>query len=192
MVRHPEVLKKAQAEIDAVVGNDRLPSFSDKDNLPYINALVTEALRWNSVAPTGVPHRAMDDGIIAGYFIPKNTIIISNLWFVLFFFYYLLEAYDIGRYMLNDPSIYPEPFKFDPERHIATPDKPAQRDPRSICFGFARRICPGLHLAEASLWILITMSLAVFDISPALDAEGKPIIPDHELTGGTIRSVGFF
>ncbi|KAF5338823.1 hypothetical protein D9758_012046 [Tetrapyrgos nigripes] len=169
MIRHPEVLKKAQAEIDSVVGNDRLPSFSDRENLPYVNAVVTEALRWNSVAPTGVPHRAMDDGVIAGYFIPKGSIIITNLW-----------------YMLNDPSIYPDPFKFDPERHISTSDKPAQRDPRTICFGFGRRICPGLHLAEASLWILIAMSLAVFDIKPAFDEEGKLIIPEHELTGGTI------
>lgn len=70
MVRHPgrwlsyvcwrslliiftEVLKKAQAEIDAVVGSDRLPSFSDREHLPYVNAVMTEALRWNSVAPTG-------------------------------------------------------------------------------------------------------------------------------------------
>ncbi|KAE9406913.1 cytochrome P450 [Gymnopus androsaceus JB14] len=169
MVRHPEVLKKAQAEIDAVVGSDRLPSFSDREHLPYVNAVMTEALRWNSVAPTGVPHRAMEDDIIGGYFIPKGTIIIANLW-----------------NMLNDPEIYPEPFKFDPERHISLPGKPAQKDPRHACFGFARRICVGMHLAEASLWILIAMSLAVFDITPALDEQGNPIIPEHENTTGTI------
>uniref|UniRef100_A0A0W0GBY8 Putative OrdA protein n=1 Tax=Moniliophthora roreri TaxID=221103 RepID=A0A0W0GBY8_MONRR len=83
MVRHPEVQRKAQAEIDAVAGNDRLPSFGDKEHLPYVNAVLSEALRWNSVAPTGVPHRATEDGMIGGYFIPKGSIIITNLWFVL-------------------------------------------------------------------------------------------------------------
>ncbi|KAJ3755986.1 cytochrome P450 [Lentinula raphanica] len=169
MVHFLEVLRKAQAEIDAVVGNDRLPAFSDREHLPYLNAFLTEALRWNSVAPTGVPHRSMEDDIIGGYFIPKGSIIIANLW-----------------NMLNDPAVYPEPFKFDPERHIASPGKPAQKDPRHACFGFGRRICVGMQLAEASLWMFIAMTLAVFDISPALDEQGKPIIPEHENTTGTI------
>jgi cytochrome P450 len=76
-----EVQKKAQAEIDAVVGSDRLPSFQDIPNLPYVKAMVTEILRWNSVAPTGVPHRATEDEIIADYFVPKDSIIMCNLWY---------------------------------------------------------------------------------------------------------------
>lgn len=54
MALHPEVVRKAQAEIDAVVGNDRLPTFSDREQLPYVNALAKEVLRWNSVTPTGM------------------------------------------------------------------------------------------------------------------------------------------
>jgi hypothetical protein len=53
MTLFPEVMKKAQAEIDAVVGNDRLPDFSDRENLPYIDALSKEVFRWHTVAPTG-------------------------------------------------------------------------------------------------------------------------------------------
>jgi cytochrome P450 len=53
MILYPEVMKKAQAEIDAVVGNDRLPTFADREHLPYINALAKEVLRWNSIAPFG-------------------------------------------------------------------------------------------------------------------------------------------
>jgi cytochrome P450 len=53
MTLFPEVQKKAQAEIDAVVGNDRLPSFSDRSQLPYVDALAKEVLRWNVVAPLG-------------------------------------------------------------------------------------------------------------------------------------------
>ncbi len=54
MVLFPEVQAKAQAEIDAVVGNNRLPSFDDRERLPYINALVLEVSRWHVVAPTGL------------------------------------------------------------------------------------------------------------------------------------------
>jgi hypothetical protein len=53
MTLFPDVMKKAQAEIDAVVGNDRLPDFSDRENLPYVDALSKEVFRWHATAPTG-------------------------------------------------------------------------------------------------------------------------------------------
>lgn len=53
MTLHPEIQKKAQAEIDSVVGNDRLPSLSDRGSLPYTEAIVLELLRWNPVTPLG-------------------------------------------------------------------------------------------------------------------------------------------
>ncbi|CAA7260281.1 unnamed protein product [Cyclocybe aegerita] len=80
---HPEVVKKAQAEIDAVVGPDRLPTFEDRPYLPYINALVLEVLRWHAVVPTAVPHRVMQDDIHEGYLIPKGALVIPNIWQVL-------------------------------------------------------------------------------------------------------------
>lgn len=55
MALYPEVQRRAQAEIDAVVGKDRLPDFSDRDALPYVNALVKETMRWNLVIPMGTP-----------------------------------------------------------------------------------------------------------------------------------------
>ncbi|KAJ2915834.1 hypothetical protein MD484_g4605, partial [Candolleomyces efflorescens] len=169
MVLNPDVQKKVQAEIDTVVGNDRLPTHEDRPNMPYTNAVLTELLRWNSVAPSGVPHVAIEDGYIGGYFIPKDSMILANLWGI-----------------LHDPTVYPDPFQFDPERFIATPGKEVQRDPRGACFGFGRRVCPGMYLAEASLWSTITMSLAVFNITNAIDENGATIIPVHENTSGTI------
>ena len=53
MILYPDVARKAQAEIDTIVGLDRLPSFTDREKLPYINALVLEVIRWHSVTPTG-------------------------------------------------------------------------------------------------------------------------------------------
>lgn len=95
-----------------------------------------------------------------------------------------------NRNMLHDREIYPDPFTFNPDRHIATAERPAQRDPRTICFGFGRRICPGMHLAEASLFSSIAMTLAVFDISKAVE-NGVEITPVHENTAGTIRCLFF-
>ncbi|KAG6855686.1 hypothetical protein H0H87_012075 [Tephrocybe sp. NHM501043] len=168
MTLNPEVQKKAQAEIDAVIGSDRLPTLADRPHLPYVNAVVTEILRWNSVAPTGVPHTAMEAGVIGGYLIPKGSIILANLW-----------------NMLHDPEAYPEPFEFQPERYIASPEKPAQKDPRGICFGYGRRICPGMHLAETSLFSVISASLAVFDVKKVVE-NGVEITPVHENTSGII------
>lgn len=53
MAMHPDVQRKAQAEIDAVVGQDRLPDVSDRPKLPYVNAIVEETLRWHSISPIG-------------------------------------------------------------------------------------------------------------------------------------------
>ncbi|KAF9468823.1 cytochrome P450 [Collybia nuda] len=170
MALHPEVVRKAQAEIDAVVGNDRLPIFSDRDRLPYVNAFTKEVLRWNAVVPTGVPHRVIQDDIHEGYFIPKGSLVIANVWSVR---------------MTHDPRIYPDPEIFDPDRYSPSGDKGAQPDPRDVCFGFGRRICPGSHLADASIFISCAMSLAVFDVSKYVE-NGVIIEPVHENTTGTI------
>ena len=53
MALYPKVQKKAQSEIDAVVGPDRLPNFEDRPSLPYINAVVKEVMRWHLVVPLG-------------------------------------------------------------------------------------------------------------------------------------------
>ena len=90
------------------------------------------------------------------------------------------------RGMLHDPETYPDPFRFDPERHIATPGKDVQRDPRNICFGYGRRICPGMYLGEATLFACIATSLTVFNIEKAV-VDGVPVVPVHESTSGIIR-----
>lgn len=80
MVLFPEVQKKAQAELDAVVGTSRFPDFSDRDSLPYINAVIMECLRWHNVAPMGVPHRSLEDDVYKDYYIPKGSTVSVNVW----------------------------------------------------------------------------------------------------------------
>ncbi|KAG1745658.1 cytochrome P450 [Suillus lakei] len=167
MTLFPDVQKKAQAEIDAVVGPDRLPSFADRDSLPYTEALVKEVLRWNVVTPTGFPHCVAEDDIHDGYFIPKGSLVFPNIWS-----------------MLNDPRTYANPSQFNPERFLAKDGKEPETEPRTMCFGFGRRICPGLHLAESSIWISTAMSLAVFDISKVVE-NGVEINPEVDSLSGT-------
>jgi Cytochrome P450 len=99
MALYPEVQKKAQAEIDAVVGPNRLPDFHDRPTLPYVNAVIKESSRWNVVGPLGrpfviiivttittnsegVPHMSTMDDEYNGFYIPKGTIVIGNAWLV--------------------------------------------------------------------------------------------------------------
>lgn len=78
----PEAQRKAQAELDAVVGPDRLPDFADQKSLPYVSALMKEVLRWHVVAPIGVPHRSTEADEYGGYYLPGGSLIIVNQWFV--------------------------------------------------------------------------------------------------------------
>ncbi|KAK7695629.1 hypothetical protein QCA50_000265 [Cerrena zonata] len=116
---YPEPMRKAQKEIDEVIGRDRLPTLADWERLPYVNALVKEVLRFNPVANLCIPHKTTHDNIYAGYFVPKGSAVIANIWA-----------------FLHDPDIYPEPFKFIPERFLG-PNP--QRDPREFAFGHGRR-----------------------------------------------------
>ncbi|CAL1696588.1 unnamed protein product [Somion occarium] len=168
MVTHPEIQKKAQEELDAVIGRDRMPTFADRDSLPYVQACVRESLRWKTVAPIGVPHQSVEDDWYEGHFIPKGTICIPNQWA-----------------MNKDPDVYgPDAEEFNPGRHI-------DKDGNLYCpfedthdghvgFGFGRRICVGRHVANNSLFIDIASLLWATTIEPIKDAQGKPIMPDTE------------
>ncbi|KAF8814222.1 cytochrome P450 [Phlegmacium glaucopus] len=166
MTVYPDVARKAQAELDTVVGTDRLPKFSDRENLPYTNAVALEIMRWHSAVPTALPHRVMEDDIHDGYLIPKGAFIIPNIWF-----------------MMHDPKVYPDPMSFNPERFLG-PNM--EQDPREICFGFGRRICPGQILADSSIFIACAMILSVFDIAKYSTKDGIIIEPVIGQTMGIV------
>lgn len=80
MMAYPDVQAKAQEEIDKVIGGDRLPVAADRRCLPFVDAIVKEVLRWHPVAPMILPHTSTEDDVFEGYFIPKNAIIMVNVW----------------------------------------------------------------------------------------------------------------
>ena len=82
MALYPEVQRKAQDEIERVLGPGRLPKMIDRPSLPYINAIVKEVLRWHPVAPMAVPHMSTADDHCGKYFIPKGSILMPNIWYV--------------------------------------------------------------------------------------------------------------
>ena len=82
MTLHPEVQKRAQKELDAVVGTERLPEPSDRPSLPYVNALVNELFRWHLATPIGAPHMVVADDEYNGYLIPSGATVFVNMWSV--------------------------------------------------------------------------------------------------------------
>lgn len=80
MTIHPEIQKKAQEELDRVIGPDRLPTWEDRSQLPYIDAILKETLRWNAATPLGVPHAVIQDDVYEGMFIPGGATVIPNVW----------------------------------------------------------------------------------------------------------------
>ncbi|KAJ7151718.1 cytochrome P450 [Mycena filopes] len=152
MALNPAVQKHAQAEIDNIVGVNRMPTISDMVDLPYVRAIIKETLRWHPAVPLSIPRRTVQDDIYEGYFIPKNTIVFPNIWAI--------------TRNTTDPDV------FNPNRFLAS-DAPV--DPFTYVFGLGRRACPGVYLAENSIFAMVSGILASFDISPV---PGKPLLAE--------------
>ncbi|VDB99168.1 unnamed protein product [Peniophora sp. CBMAI 1063] len=171
LVTHPDTLHAAHAELDAVVGPDRTPTYEDEERLPYVRAFVKEVLRWRPVAVLGgTPHASTEDDYFEGYYIPAGTTILGNSWAI----------------NLNE-EYYPNPHHFNPLRFLdenvaarasnttasssahekidvelggkAHPSKSGHSS-----FGWGRRICPGANLATNSLYIALAKLLWAYDV----------------------------
>ncbi|KAF7348404.1 hypothetical protein MSAN_01794400 [Mycena sanguinolenta] len=157
MALNPEVVKKAQNELDTVVGLGFLPGFVHRSALPYCEAVFREVFRWRPILPFALPHATSDDDIYEGYFIPKGTMVLPNVWA-----------------MTHDESMYPNPDRFDPERFLNA-DGHLNADDQILGFGFGRRVCAGRYAADATVWATIVSVLSTFDIAKAKDEMGKEI-----------------
>ncbi|TFY60461.1 hypothetical protein EVG20_g7406 [Dentipellis fragilis] len=193
MLMYPNVQTRAQAELDALLdppdaSSSRLPTLDDRPRLPYVNALIKEVWRWNPSVPLGtnhhiwttvridvinspgLAHRVTKNDIYNGFFIEKGATLYANIWSI-----------------LHNEGTYYSPHEFMPERFLddagalRTLDK--MEDPSWTAFGFGRRICPGMHLADNSIFIYIASILHIFRIVKAVDDEGVEIEPDVDYDG---------
>ncbi|KAJ2918959.1 hypothetical protein MD484_g1435, partial [Candolleomyces efflorescens] len=169
MAHFPHIQTKAQSIIDdymcsaprrsssfpdsSPAGGGKFPTISDRLNLPYIEAMVYEILRWNPSVPLGLPHVATRDDVYRGFEIKKATVVWANIWSI-----------------LHNEDIFPNPDEFKPERYLDEHGRISRNSQQVLsvkaAFGFGRRICPGLYLAENSLFLAIATLLSTFDVSP--------------------------
>ncbi|KXN87029.1 Putative lipase ATG15 [Leucoagaricus sp. SymC.cos] len=175
MFTHSDVQRKAQEEIDSVVGPNKLPDLTDVPRLSHLLAVIREVLRfrlfarWNPIAPMAIPHMTSDEDVYEGYYIPEDCAIMPNVYA-----------------MLHDDDISPNSSEFNPERFIENghvrEDIP---DPEVMgTFRFGRRKCPGSYIGLATLYITAASILHLFNISPTLDDDGNPIhvVPEFSAT----------
>ncbi|EXJ68791.1 uncharacterized protein A1O5_07722 [Cladophialophora psammophila CBS 110553] len=174
LTKWPHIQKKAQQEIDAVVSEDRSPVWSDYAKLPYVNAIVKEAMRWRPVTPLSFPHCLAEDEWVDSKFLPKGTIVIINVW---------------GLH--HDETKFPNHDIFDPDhyagRTLLASEYAASADYESrdhYAYGAGRRLCPGIHLAERNLFQAISKLLWAFNFERGEDEAGGPVEPDTDpITG---------
>jgi cytochrome P450 len=149
LLRHPHCAKKLQAELDEVVGKDRIVTESDIPNLPYLNALLKEVLRLYPPFPLCVTHVALEDTTVGGFDFVAGTRLCVNI-------------YAIQR----DPKWWERPLEFDPERFMKNPEiNPLGGHFQFIPFGTGRRQCPGLILGLLFVQIGLARLMQSFDFS---------------------------
>ncbi|CAA7262429.1 unnamed protein product [Cyclocybe aegerita] len=167
MILNPAIQTKAQAELDNVVGKDRLPEIADRPNLPYVKAIIAEIFRSGPSLPLGIPHVVSQDDVYEGYSIPKGSVIMPNIW-----------------HMLHDPEVYPNPNEFNPDRFNGSDVE--MEKVKDLVFGFGRRVCPGRYFAEATLFAIVATTLATCNVLPGHDADGKKVLPEFAYSSGAI------
>ena len=154
----PEKQEKAYQEIKTVLGDRIIPEMSDKAQLPYLEALISEVLRKSSLVPLGIPHKATADTVIAGYHIPKGYIVLIN--------YFALH---------HDQIYWSKPEDFEPERFLDKQEKDSK--PSFLPFAAGKRVCLGEQLAKMELFLFLGCLLKTFRFekleNSTLDLEGK-------------------
>lgn len=142
LLNHPEVLEKAKAEIDDHVGKDRLVDEADLPKLKYLQSIISETLRLYPAAPMLVPHESSDDCTVAGFHIPRGTMLLVNAWAI-----------------HRDPLLWEDPESFKPKRFEGVQAESWKLLP----FGMGRRACPGSGLAQCVVGLALATLVQCFE-----------------------------
>ncbi|CAJ1060177.1 cytochrome P450 2J6-like [Xyrichtys novacula] len=148
MIYYPHIQEKVQAEIDTVVGSSRVPSMSDRENMPYTNAVIHEIQRMADILPLNVTRMASRDTTLDKYTIPKGTMIMATLTSV-----------------LHDESVWETPHSFNPQ-HFLDSDGQFRKREAFLPFSAGRRVCIGEQLARMELFLFFTSLLQRLSFSP--------------------------
>ncbi|XP_024387828.1 cytochrome P450 76C2 isoform X1 [Physcomitrium patens] len=170
LIRRPELIERAQTEMDSVIGSKRLVEESDIQQLPFLQAVMKENFRLHPPAPLLLPHESREPTELLGYHFPAGTELLVN-------------AFAIHR----DPSVYDNPDSFDPDRFLARPhvDHMSTSDPYELMpFGKGLRMCPGYRLANTMVALMLANLLYVFDWSLP---EGQTEVDMTETIGISVR-----
>ncbi|OIW09806.1 hypothetical protein TanjilG_32244 [Lupinus angustifolius] len=146
MMYKPEVMKRVQDELEAIVGKDNIVEESHIPKLSYLHAVMKEVLRLHPVLPLLVPHCPSETTIVEGYTIPKGSRVFVNVWAI-----------------HRDPSIWEKPLEFDPTRFLDTKWDFSGNDFNYFPFGSGRRICAGIAMAERSVLYFLATLVHSFD-----------------------------
>ncbi|KAL1190853.1 Cytochrome P450 76C4 [Cardamine amara subsp. amara] len=147
LMSNPELIKRAQQELDEVVGKDNIVEESHITKLPYILAIMKETLRLHPTLPLLVPHRPAETAVVGGYTIPKDTKIFVNVWSI-----------------QRDPNVWENPSEFVPERFLDNKSCDFTGNNYTYFpFGSGRRMCAGVALAERMVLYTLATLLHSFD-----------------------------
>ncbi|KAK7389249.1 hypothetical protein VNO78_24087 [Psophocarpus tetragonolobus] len=146
IMKNPEVMKRVQEELEAVVGKDGIVEDSHIHKLSYLQAVMKETLRLHPVLPLLVPHCPSETTIVGGYTIPKGSRVFVNVWAI-----------------HRDPSIWENPLEFDPARFLGSKWDFSGNDFSYFPFGSGRRICAGIAMAERTVLYFLATLLHSFD-----------------------------
>ena len=152
VLHNRHVLAKIQAEIDDVIGRERLPSIWDKAKLPFLNATILETQRRASVLAFGAFRSNTQTATLAGYTIPKGTVVLPNL----------------DRVLLDEDT-WGDPLNFRPERFLNEDGGLSKIKDEFVPFSFGRRVCLGESLAKTELFLFLSATCQKFDILPEED-----------------------
>ncbi|XP_058118056.1 probable cytochrome P450 304a1 [Anopheles ziemanni] len=147
LLLQPNVARRIQQEIDDCVGTGRLPTLDDRINMPYTEATLREGLRIDTLVPSGIVHRTMQNATLQGYAIPENTLILTSL-----------------DRVNNQPEAWGDPETFRPERFLDDDGKIALSKDRSIPFGAGKRLCAGETYARNTMFLVLTTIVQNFDL----------------------------
>ncbi|XP_006096650.1 cytochrome P450 2U1 [Myotis lucifugus] len=157
MSLNPDIQEKVHEEIERVIGADRVPSFTDKAQMPYTEATIMEVQRLTMVVPLSIPHMTSEKTVLQGYTIPKGTVIVPNLWAV-----------------HRDPAIWEKPNDFNPNRFLDDQGQLIKRE-TFIPFGIGKRVCMGEQLAKMELFLTFVSLMQSFTFALPKDSQ-KPLL----------------